>query len=294
MKEIVFSDSVKGTMKFAQRYSAEQMLRDGPTVFLGKKSSEDELRRMWAGEPLGGNAQDVLGLSFCLDVGDIFGEVTGLRRAAEIRRLWGAWIPEVDFRHSMKVCADDLEKAKTAAKNGEKIRIWISDAPAAACGLRHILWEIRRCDCPVSVVELPKLWDNGDGTVIHYMDWGEVEPGHFARFLPQERELSIGERRMLSSEWAEAVQENAPLRALVNGSLLSVPEDFYDHLLRKHMPEGPFRMARLIGETLGHHPVGIGDGWYALRIRAMIDSGELKVVDPGDGEHPYSMTLKKA
>ena len=85
-----------------------------------------------------------------------------------------------------------------------------------------------------------------------------------------------------------------PLIASLDGRLLGVPEDFYDHLLYKRMPEGPFLMARLIGEALGYYNVGVGDGWYALRIRAMIDRGELKVVEPGDGRQPYKMTLCKA
>lgn len=293
MKEIVFSDSTKGSMKIAQRWNADHVLKDGPVAFFGKRPSEEELRRMWAGKALGGNAQDVLGLSFQLEMGDISGEVTGSRRAEEIRMLWGDWMPDEHLQQYLSSCADDLETAKKAAKNGENIRIWISDAPASACGMRHLLWEIRDCDCTVSIIDLPKNWENGDGTVTHYMDWGEVQPGHFARFLPLERQLGKDERRVLAREWDAARQENAPLRALVNGRLLGVPEDFYDHLLYRRMPEEPFLMARLIGETLGFYPVGIGDGWYARRIREMIDRGELKVVDSGDGRHPYSMTLCK-
>ena len=291
MKEIVFSDSAKGSLKFAQRYSAEEMLRDGPTSIIGKKPSDEEFCRMWTGEALGGNPQDVLGLSFFLDMGDISENVTGALRAEAIRKLWGDWMPETEFQKFLQSCSDDLEKAKTAAQNGEKIRIWTSAAPASACGLRHILWEIRACDCPVGVIELPKLWENDEGSVTSYTDWNEVQPGHFSRFLPLERELSLGERRVLAGEWRDAMQENAPLRAMINGRLLGVPADFYDHLLRRCMPQGPFRMARLVGETLAYYPVGIGDGWYALRIRELIDSGELEVVDPGDSEHPYSMTL---
>lgn len=294
MKEIVFSDSAKGSMKVAQRWDADRMLKDGPTAFFGKRPSEEQLRRLWEGEPLGGNAQDVLGLSFYLDVGDVSGDVTGSRRAEEIRKLWGEWMPESEFCQYIESIAKDLDTAKQAAKNGEKIRLWTSDAPASACGLRHLLWEIRGCDCPVSIVELPKYWENGDVTVTQFMDWSEVQPGQFARFLPQERLLGESERRVLAGEWGAAKQENAPLRALVNGRLLGVAEDFYDHLLYRCMPDEPFRMARLIGETLGRYNVGVSDGWYCLRLRAMIDRGELKVVDPGDGEHPYCMTLCKA
>lgn len=292
MKEIVFSDSTKGSMKVAQRWNPENMLRDGPTAVFGKRLSEEELCRIWAGEPLGGSSQDVLGLSFYLDVGDISGEATGLRRAEEIRRMQ-SWMDNAEFATFFRRCAEDLQKTKAAAEKGEKIRIWTSDAPAAACGLRHLLWEIRSCEGMVSVVELPKHWSNGNGTVTRYTDWGEVHPGHFARFLPLERALDRDERRVLTDEWSQAINENMPLRAMVNGRLLGVPEDFYDYLLRRHIPDAPFLMARLIGDAIGRYQLGISDGWYALRIRAMIDRGELKVVSPGDGQHPYGMILSK-
>ncbi len=289
MKEIVFSDSAKGSLKLAQRYNAEQMMSDGPMAFIGEPPTKDELRRLWDGQPVGGNPQDVLGLSFSLDVGDIAGPADGEKRMETIRLLWGEGAPEDALAGYMQSCADDLRAAKEAAAKGEKLRVWVSDAPSSACGLRHLLWEIRRCDCPVSVVELPRYVEQPDGSLQRFSGWAEMYPGQFARFLPLERTLGRMEKRVLAQEWADAMEKNAPLRAMVNGCLLSVDEDFYDPMLLSCMTGGEMHMGRLLGEVLSRYPIGVGDGWYAQRIRKMIDSGALKVTGSGDGRHPYSV-----
>ena len=55
-------------------------------------------------------------------------------------------------------------------------------------------------------------------------------------------------------------------------------EDFYDTFIRGEIPEGLFRTAELIGAVLGRHRLGIGDWLIAGRIRRMIETGELRMV----------------
>lgn len=88
------------------------------------------------------------------------------------------------------------------------------------------------------------------------------------------------------------VHENAPLRAVVNGSLIGVPKDFYDFALRANMPDGEFKVAQLIGKTLGQIS-GVGDRWLFLRIQAMLRSGELITVSAVTEDHPYSEVVKR-
>ncbi len=46
------------------------------------------------------------------------------------------------------------------------------------------------------------------------------------------------------------MRENASLRAVINGSLIGVPNDFYDFALRSNIPDGEFKVAQLIGKTM--------------------------------------------
>jgi hypothetical protein len=109
-----------------------------------------------------------------------------------------------------------------------------------------------------------------------------------------ERELPAAEKRLHSDLWKALKAENAPLRAVVNGKLISVPEDFYDHLIIKHIPEGEFVMARLIGTVLGKYSLGVSDGWYALRVKKMIADRKLEIVRAEKADHPYGNVLRKA
>ena len=95
-------------------------------------------------------------------------------------------------------------------------------------------------------------------------------------------------------EWARQLrEENAPLRASVNGRLVSVGEDFYDDLIRRHIPEGQTKIANIIGNVLGQERPGIGDVWLAERIRWMLSTGELRMVRE-DREMFYSSIVERA
>lgn len=52
-------------------------------------------------------------------------------------------------------------------------------------------------------------------------------------------------------------------------------------------------MSRLIGNILGKYPLGVSDGWYALRINKMIEENILKVVSDNSISHPDQKVLKK-
>lgn len=46
---------------------------------------------------------------------------------------------------------------------------------------------------------------------------------------------------MLGSKWMELTEDNSPLRAVVNGELVGVPEDFYDFLILREITEAPVK-----------------------------------------------------
>ena len=78
--------------------------------------------------------------------------------------------------------------------------------------------------------------------------------------------------------------------------LRRLPEDAYDVSIRRALAEAPreFREGRLIGDILGRCALGISDGWLAMRIEAMVQSGELAVVREAEADRPYSRVLRRA
>lgn len=105
------------------------------------------------------------------------------------------------------------------------------------------------------------------------------------------RTFTTDEIRMYAEMWGELVLENAPLRAVVNGTVLSVSEDFYDFIIWNRLTEKPVKECRLIGDILGQVPIGIGDWWYAARIEHFIRQGRIKAVE--DSKNKYARLIKK-
>jgi hypothetical protein len=293
MLEVVFSDSAKGSMRMAKSYDAEQM-KAGPTAYFGKKPSAEKLEKMFAGKAVGGRSDEVVAIGFNLDVGDIAGAVDGEGRKAEFVRMFASVEFEVDEVNSFfEMQGEDVRRMVESAKQGEGIRIWRSKTAFAACGFAFVCDVLREVACDLWVVDLPAVWENDEGEIERASGWGEMRPGQFYRFLPLMQKVSRAEKIAESDLWKKLQAENAALRAVVNGRLVSVETDFYDQFIKREIPEGEFLMGRLIGNVLGKYGLGISDGWIALRLKQMIEEGQLRVVAVRDEHHPYGKMLAK-
>ena len=71
------------------------------------------------------------------------------------------------------------------------------------------------------------------------MTSGEMEPWLWGRLAETGRRLPAGYLRGLAGAWQDLQKENAPLRAVVNGRLVSLPEDGYDPFLRRVIAAQP-------------------------------------------------------
>ena len=78
--------------------------------------------------------------------------------------------------------------------------------------------------------------------------------------------------------------------------LRRLPEDAYDFSIRRALAEVPreFREGRLISDILGKYALGVSDGWLAMRIEAMAQSGEMAVAREAEADRPYSRVLRRA
>lgn len=190
----------------------------------------------------------------------------GMGDDASFKELWDSFIKA-------------LKRIAEADRNGEDVRIWWSDSPAEACGFYFAVSLLEQKNVRVTAVKLPPYFEQGENICVHD-SLKSLEPKALAGLAPLEREVSPALRRAIARRWDELVSENAPLRAVVNGRLVSAPADFYDYALRSRFPEGVFTVAYAIGKTMGESQLGVSDWHYAQRMRRMIESGELEVAKP--------------
>ena len=236
-------------------------------------------------------------LAFMLDIGNIKEPVDSEYRKDLIfsmlnRHPWGS-DPDIDaeLKEAGRFYVNELERLKKFWDEGESVRIWYSDSPYSLCGLYFVCGLLKDRDNPVSAVKLPEYEINSSGVTVLYQNWGEVCPEEFIEFLKYERLLTREDINIYGCFWNKLAEENAPLRTVINGRMISVNEDFYDFLIWKHLTCEPIKQARLIGDLLGSYQIGIFDWWYAGRIEKFIEQGKINIIK--DSENKYARAIKK-
>ena len=299
MIELAFDESPAGALKFAKSMKPGDRMQGATAVIGGTAKERAKLLRearkprIWQGAVMEGSSRDVAMLKLDLDIGDISDADGSMqKRKALLDELFGQFpgVSETIWSTNLQGLKR-LEEAKTTL---EPVRMWVCDAsPAELCGLHLVCRLMHEAQTPLSVVRVPARIEK-DNCVIEYRGTGDIDAellGGMAERYTQP--LSAVQRMAYATQWSELARENAPLRAVVNGRLMGVPEDFYDFALRASMPEGEFVMAQLIGRALGQVP-GISDRWLFRRTEVMLEKGELTEVSAGTGDHPYSAVLKRS
>lgn len=320
MIEIVFNDSAAGALKCAQRFGKGSYQAEAGSFFVlhrdGHAASKEELqevrreydrkrRNEWENAiPLGGSAADVFGFHLALSIGKIEEEEIGEQRKEALEWLFGSFYegPECVSRF-LENGKKNLQRIEERAGKGEAVRIWYSDNPDELCGLYWFMhWfsikmrEKLTGEIEVYLVKLPEWMEREDGAIVRQQSWGEVSEAEWYRYLSQQKKASPNLIRMYAHNWEELKQDNAVVRACINGRLLSVSEDFYDCFIRNEieLSEAEFMEQRVIGKILGNYQLGISDSWFHTRIEKMIQEGVLVVVeDRAEGMPAYVRKLRK-
>lgn len=317
MLQLCFGDSVKGSLKCAPVFGREiggatavvlastkpldtplkkaafSVYRTVAAPFYKRRARKAEARRRAEAIPVDYHPDDVLALVAGLNEGPIAGDLLSEARRETVR-AWLCFAPhggdtavEADVANYWQACQKDLQTLLARAHAGEPVRIWCDYTPDSQCGLHAAAALLEDVPCAVTIVEAPKI--ETKGTVIRSCTLGERNPGEMGKLLQYERPMADTERHTLAAHWRTLQRENAPLRAMVDGKLRSVPINFYDTAIWAKVPEGEFVTAQLIGIVLSQCDLGIGDQLIYRRIAYFIKEGRLKIVTKGEG--PYQHML---
>lgn len=271
MIELTFSDSTAGTLKLAK-----QLIQD-------KQGSVSPLAE--------GSPEDVLPMALDLDLGD----VSEIDNSMDVRkRMYDSLFADLPgvSEEIMKINQRAFARLREAAKKSESVRMWVcASDPSELCGLYFVCHLFSDSPASLSVVRVPGEFVRHP-KLIFYRSTGEIALKDFETLSEYDEPLGTQQREFYAQFWRELAAENAPLRAVLNGRVLGVPEDFYDFALRDSFPDGEFRTAQLLGNALNKLP-GVGDSWLYQRVKHMLASGELVEVSPPTADYPYSGMLKR-
>ena len=241
MIEVLFGESEAASMKAAK---TKVILghASGPTSVWksGKKTPPERPFTGW----VEGTVEEVICLGFMLDIGNIKEAVDSQYRKHLIYSMYAqnqyGKNPEIDeeLKLTGEVYTNELLRLRKYLEDGEIIRIWYSDAPYSRCGFYSLCQMLKNYKNEIHVVKLPEYVVRKT-SVISYRNWGEVSAEEFAGFLSYERILTKEEVGIYALLWAELTEDNSPLRAVINGRITGVQEDFYDFLIWKIFLKSP-------------------------------------------------------
>jgi hypothetical protein len=318
MLEVVFNDSVAGAMLMAVGH--QHSVGGATAVIFANEDGEQDAafsqaeiekfqreavereRQGWENAvPFEGKREDIINLPLAMSVGHISQTGIGTEREEAISLLTGTF-PDI----ASQVVEEILDTARKSydvllkqVQNGEPIRVWASREPDTMCGLYWLMEQLRPIGfetLDVTLVELPEWEKRPDGCIVQYTGWGEMEPYRFGEMALLGKKLPVNLLRSLANRWLELQQENATLRAVLNGKLVSAPESLYDTFILRELEkqENEFNEARLVGQVLGKYQLGIGDAWIALRIEQFIKDGLLIPITAPEPDAPiYHRILQK-
>ncbi len=133
-------------------------------------------------------------------------------------------------------------------------------------------------------------WRNRRAQLVVYRSVGELEPEAASVFYSRRRRVQDCEAKLLYSRWGQLVRENAPLRVMKDGKLVSAPADYYDETILANTPEEETCAAKVVGLSIPE--CNINDCLIFERIRALAAAGKLEIVK--NGGNYRDTTVKKS
>lgn len=296
MIELCFSESTYGSLRAAPRRLPPDVMVIGEGTVISRaegisdeeyekrcaEETEKHRQRVAAAIPFETTPLDIYYLDFNLSVGDITQPVELPDGPRE--RLFAEMRNSQDYEEdskSLRFIKQSWDKAiksyegfKERIQNDEAVRIWLDTTPNDLCGFLFAMELLSDVSSKVSVIVLPKV-EIKEGSVIEHSSWGEIEPLDFYKYSKYERELPKELIQALAWKWSNLKKENAPLRVVINGNIVSVQEDFYDSFIRQAFPSDESTIIRMISDIIANQPLFLSDSFITNRIKKMLANGEL-------------------
>jgi hypothetical protein len=235
-----------------------------------------------------GSPARVIGLTGALNVGPIDPPDPDLRQA------WIRTVLRCDPADDRRAPEAPWTEATSAGRHPVH---WVcrSDAGEHACFLE---FAFRMADRAFEIVDATGLdFVTRDG-VHSPSSLGQMRPEDIVAsgLAARRRPLSRAEGDAAVAAWARLRRENAPLRVVRDGRLVSAPLTHFDAVLIAQAAPDWEVAARLVGRTLEHlsravDPSGAGVGDLVMfgRLRALGEAGALDIRGPGPGLRDYDV-----
>ncbi|MDD6526616.1 MAG: DUF3658 domain-containing protein [Oscillospiraceae bacterium] len=238
----------------------------------------------WCKKEIG--STEILGILLNLDHGYLSDDIIVCQERihADNLRLFFAEISddviEEAYHEGLKDIHSKLMILEKHLKNGESIRLWISNNANDRCCLYWFCDYISKFLNDVFVVLCPGFEPDENGSHFHELrSWASCDcPGLLCEFSSKARLVCPKERQLYSDLWKRIVQENMPLRVLINNKIVSTTEDFFDKAILSFIDGTPKTQSEITGEVLGKWNI-LNVNFIAERIDSFIHEGTVRIYE---------------
>lgn len=210
----------------------------------------------------------VICVGYALDIGDISRDDLIYGRKKEFLQLELLKYNDGQLERIFKEQEKDAETLLKAIKTGKGIRVWRSNEPHNICAFAFLCDIIYEYNINVFCIELP----------LGYPSWSLLKSEMYSDMLLNEYWMLREEIKAYRNRWRMLREENAQLRAITNGVITSVPEDFYDSFIEKNISSTESSIGEVIVKSVQGNNLGVSLNWLFLRIKTMIENQKIKIV----------------
>lgn len=223
---------------------------------------------------------EILCLAYMLDQGDIQQPADSDYREEYIyNMLMQNSEPEAaeEIREAIQSYTDSLNYLIDQARQGAEIRVWNEMSPASVAGFYHLCSMLVPYGIGFHYIEISRRFHNPNyapgTTSLATSLYDRLE-----ELMHMELELPSYDVNYYANIWSSLQEENASLRAIVNGQLISVPDNLYDFIILKRL-DVPKMECSVIGEILASDQKRLTDAWLTARIEKLIEEGAIEVLE---------------
>lgn len=189
----------------------------------------------------------------------------------------------------------DITQMKDRASSGEPIRIWADANTMGRCNTAFISCVLMNINGlgEVSIMDQPQF-NYKDKSVYFCNSWAHFQQDGLKEYLPLQRRMTNGEMKYHADEWHRVTEENSNLRTLICNQLRSVPPDFYDEEILRHISYTAIKERVAVGNFLDDTKYNINSLIPCWRIAELIKAGKIELVsEANQGETYLSRLIKK-
>ena len=208
------------------------------------------------------------------DLGDLSKGLFSAKRFRQVNAMLSAALePKTNWfsQYRWRILKNTMRDVIDACKQGEPLRIWYSNSPEEFCAAMAIISQLSEAPGSISVIHLQGSTAYAQNSV---STWDALSPSELSAFLAAEHFPDHAERRHITEQYTQLCANNSTLRVCVDGRLLPVAEDYYDDLIRKHIPETDTRPTSVLWAILKNTDEPLPLSYLKSRCAMLLSSAD--------------------